>query len=266
MNNNWNLEKLERQARGSQDYDDFILKQSGVLDYPDLHVLDIGCSNGYKTKMLFDAYSNITYIKGIDIDENAIKEAQELFQNNPRYNFMLQSLNDLDDEQYDIIHLSYVLQHLKNPEEVLSNLKSKLTDRGIILIKVPDDSFKFCYPDPDDLLFKIFRLYERDIMPKQNITQYTDRYIGKKIFSYLTHANYQNIQLYHSITDTINKTVEEKIKLFTSSIAFRSANDKYDINISVKEEMNNLMEALKEKFKQEDFYYTMTVLYYVAHK
>ena len=31
QNNNWNLEKLERQALSSQDFYNFVLNQSGIL-------------------------------------------------------------------------------------------------------------------------------------------------------------------------------------------------------------------------------------------
>jgi len=148
MSNNWNLNKLERQSIGNQKFDEYVLKESGILQYNDLKVLDIGCSNGFKTKMLFDKFDNITSITGIDVDEIAINEAKLNFKENKKYNFELKSIDNIYNTlTYDIINLSYVLQHLKNPEKVLVKLKNMLTNRGIIIIKVPDDSFKFCYPD-----------------------------------------------------------------------------------------------------------------------
>lgn len=267
MNNNWNLKKLEKQASGNQEFDDYVLNISGILKYQNLNVLDIGCSNGFKTKMLFDKYDNITHINGIDIDDTAINEAKEEFKNNSRYNFELKSIDDLHNEnKYDIINLSYVLQHLENPEKILANLKKKLTDRGIIIIKVPDDSFKFCYPDPEDLLHKIFNLYESQIMVNQNITKNTDRYIGKKVYSYLNNNKFKNIKLFYSVSDTIGKTLEQKIQMFDSSIAYRSADNKNNIPDKIKNEMNNLLDKLRNQFKKEEFYYTMTVLYYIANK
>ncbi len=267
MSDNWNLNKLERQAIGNQKFDKYVLKQSGILQYNDLKVLDIGCSNGFKTKMLFDEHDNIIKITGIDIDENAINEAKLNFKKNEKYSFELKSLEELDDTStYDIINLSYVLQHLKNPQEVLKKLKDMLSDRGIIIIKVPDDSFKFCYPDNQDLLHKIFNLYEKEIMIKQNITKYTDRYIGKKVYSYLARNNYNNIKVYYSINDTIGKTLEQRLKFFDGTISFRSAINKKNISEEVTNEMEELLNELKKEFEKEDFYYTMTVLYYVASK
>ena len=148
----------------------------------------------------------------------------------------------------------------------MANLKKKLTDRGIIIIKVPDDSFKFCYPDSEDLLHKIFNLYESQIMVNQNITKNTDRYIGKKVYSYLNNNKFKNIKLFYSVSDTIGKTLEQKIQMFDSSIAYRSADNKNNIPDKIKNEMNNLLDKLRNQFKKEEFYYTMTALYYIANK
>lgn len=267
MNNNWDLNKLERQAIGNQKFDEYVINQSGILKHNDLKVLDIGCSNGFKTKMLFDVYDNITDIVGIDVDKNAINEAQMNFKGNKKYRFELKGIDDLDDNStYDIINMSYVLQHLKNPQEVLKKLKNMITDRGIIIIKVPDDSFKFSYPDNKDLLHRIFNLYEKEIMTRQNITKYTDRYIGKKVYNYLVENNYNNIKLYYSVNDTIGKGIEQRLKLFESSISFRSAINKKNVPEEIKNEMEELLSELKSEFEKEDFYYTMTVLYYIASK
>ena len=217
--------------------------------------------------MLFDKFDNITSITGIDVDEIAINEAKLNFKENKKYNFELKSIDNIYNTlTYDIINLSYVLQHLKNPEKVLVKLKNMLTNRGIIIIKVPDDSFKFCYPDNKNLLHKIFNLYEKEIMIQQNITKHTDRYIGKKVYNYLAQNNYNNIKLYYSISDTIGKTLEQRLKLFDSSIGFRSAINKKNVSEKIKNEMEELLNELKKEFEKEDFYYTMTVLYYIASK
>lgn len=265
--NNWNLNKLKRQAISNQKFDEYILNESEILKYDDLKVLDIGCSSGFKTEMLFDKYNNITSIIGIDIDEKAINEAKKHFYGNKKYKFELKSIEELDNNsKYDIINLSYVLQHLENPQEVLKKLKNILTERGIIIIKVPDDSFKICYPDEKDLLHKIFNLYENEIMKKQNITKNTDRYIGKKVYKYLVENDYSNIRLYYSVSDTIGKTLEQKLNFFDSSIGFRSAIGKNNVSQKVKNEMEELLNELKKEFEKEEFYYTMTVFYYIASK
>lgn len=267
MSNSWNLDKLKKQAIGNQEFDDYVLNESKILNNIDLKVLDIGCSNGFKTEMLFNKYDNIKHITGIDIDNNAILDAKEKFKGNKRYTFELKSIAEIEEqEKYDIINLSYVLQHLENPQEVLKKLRNNLTERGVIIIKVPDDSFKFCYPDEEDLLHQIFNLYENSIMKKQNITKFTDRYIGKKVKTYLSESNYKNIKLYYSITDTVEKNQEQRLKLFEGSIGFRSAKNKSNISEDTKNRINELLNKLKKKFEDDNFYYTMTVFYYIASK
>ena len=63
-------------------------------------------------------------------------------------------------------------------------------------------------------------------MINQNITKNTDRYIGKKVYSYLNNNKFKNIKLFYSVSDTIGKTLEQKIQMFDSSIAYRSADNK----------------------------------------
>lgn len=265
--NSWNLEKLERQAISNQNYDEFILNQSGILNAKNLKVLDIGCSNGFKTKMLFDQYSNIDYIHGIDIDDNAIDEANKNFQNSSKYLFEKMTIDELDKNiKYDIILLSYVLQHIEKPKEFLTKIKHFLSDRGVLIIKVPDDSFKICYPDEEDLLHKIFELYENNIMRKQNTTKYTDRYIGKKVNTYLKETGYNNIKLYYYVNDTVNKTKKEKENIFKTTISFRTAEGKTNIDEEIKNKMKNYLEKFKNIFMDDNFYYSMTVLYYIAKK
>ena len=267
MNNNWNLEKLEKQAISNQNFDDFVLRQSKILDCNNLSVLDIGCSNGFKTQMLFDKYENINKIVGIDIDDKAINEAKIKFRDNAKYTFELNSIDNLNEEnKYDIVCLSYVLQHLENPELIIKKLKKLLTDRGVLIIKVPDDSFKHCFPDNEHLLENIFELYENEIMPKKSITKFTDRYIGKKVYNYLKNSKYNDIHLYYNVSDTIGKSLEERIKLFESTIYFRNANNIHLIDDKIKNEMNELLNKLRKKFEDENFYYTMSVLYYIAKK
>ena len=72
-------------------------------------------------------------------------------------------------------------------------------------------------------------------MKSQTTTRYTDRYIGKKVNSYLKEAGYSDINLYYYINDTINKTKEERENLFKTSILFRTAEGKDNIDEEIKQ-------------------------------
>ncbi|MDD3187350.1 MAG: methyltransferase domain-containing protein [Bacilli bacterium] len=263
----WNLNKLKKQANGNQASDEEILKLSNILKYKNLKVLDVGCSNGYKTNLLFNKYKNISHIIGIDNDEFAIKSANLDFINDKRYHFVNCDINAFNSNyKFDIIYLSYVLQHLENPISVLKRLRTLLSDKGVIIVKVPDDSFKVCYPDDENLLERIFNLYENNVLKASELTKFTDRYIGKKTYNFLKVAGFSNITLKHIITDTIGKNKEEKIDLFNTSIAFRSAANRNNVDENIKKELEYLLNKLKLKFEDENFYYSMTVLYFIVKK
>lgn len=68
------------------------------------------------------------------------------------------------------------------------------------------------------------------------------------------------------IIDTIEKTLEQRLKPFGDSIAFRSAEDKNNISEEIKNKMNYLLDELRKLFEKDNFYYTITVMYYIANK
>ena len=86
----------------------------------------------------------------------------------------------------------------------------------------------------------------------KNITKYTDRYIGKKVYNYLVKSNYNHIKLYYSISDTIGKRREQRLSFFDSSTEFSSAINKKNVSEKVKNKMEDLLNELK-KLKRKDF-------------
>jgi SAM-dependent methyltransferase len=52
--------------------------------------------------------------------------------------FIAGKMEDLPDVKYDLITVWHVLEHLPDPERVISFLRDKLTDQGCLLLQVPD--------------------------------------------------------------------------------------------------------------------------------
>ena len=103
-------------------------------------------------------------------------------------------------------------------------------------------------------------------MNKQNTTKYTDRYIGKKVNTYLKESGYSKIQLYYNINDTVNKTREEKENMFKAAVSFRTAEGKNNIDEETIIKMNTYLEKFKSIFVNDNFYYSMAILYYIVKK
>jgi 2-polyprenyl-3-methyl-5-hydroxy-6-metoxy-1,4-benzoquinol methylase len=95
------------------------------------HVLDIGCGNGSSA---YDLSRKASHITAIDISERNIETAKNKFKSNnidyitgdaTKYNFK---------EDFDVIILSNVLEHIENRIDFLNDIK-KLAPK--ILIRIP---------------------------------------------------------------------------------------------------------------------------------
>jgi len=99
-------------------------------------ILDVGCGNGIISMNLAAKGFNIT---GIDISKKAIHKASQL-NNYPNLKFKIADAEKLaiEQDQYDIIICSEVLEHLNNPENLLISIYKLLTVQGILIATVPN--------------------------------------------------------------------------------------------------------------------------------
>jgi len=96
-----------------------------------LNILDYGCGNANDCgKYLFN---DVDKYYGYDIHTPSLDYARKYYkQKNIKFN------NTIPNFKFDIIIISEVLEHLDQPNETLSYLKSKLRNDGIILGSVPN--------------------------------------------------------------------------------------------------------------------------------
>ena len=99
-------------------------------------ILDVGCGNGVISRHLGKFDFNVT---GIDVSEKTIEKANAL---NTLSNvlFIKKSAEELmaTGEKYDAIICSEVLEHLDNPESLLKTLNEILSEKGKLIITVPN--------------------------------------------------------------------------------------------------------------------------------
>lgn len=100
------------------------------------NILDVGCGNGVISRHLGRFGFNVT---GIDVSEKAIEKAQSLNQFS-NVKFMTKSAEQLIAEgaKYDAIICSEVLEHLTDPDALLSVLNKSLLRNGKLIITVPN--------------------------------------------------------------------------------------------------------------------------------
>jgi len=96
-------------------------------------ILDLGCSTGGLLSIFKQrGFSNLL---GIDPSPACVNSMQRLFGIDARVN----NFSELTDEKkYDLVILSEVLEHIVNLKEILTKIRSILSDRGYLFVEVPD--------------------------------------------------------------------------------------------------------------------------------
>lgn len=110
------------------------------LQLKSLRVLDIGCGNGNISFALAALKCNVT---GVDIDDDLVERLKRKSKNLgiSHLNFLkvdANNLNSLSNGKFDVIIMSEVLEHLKNPLKTLQDAKALLKEKGFIIITIPN--------------------------------------------------------------------------------------------------------------------------------
>lgn len=178
----------------------------------EVNILDYGCGNGNISMPI----ASLGYdVKGIDIDENSIKQAQK---NNQFKNleFILGDLEQLEaTEKFNAIIASEVLEHFNNPEVVFQKLNQKLQRNGLMIITIPNG---YCI---EELIRRflvktkigniIRKILKKKVLKEQAVQA------GKSIESHLHYFSLKEIR------NLIRKSNLEIINEYNSTIFFRQA-------------------------------------------
>lgn len=105
-----------------------------------IRVLDVGCANGLLGQRL-KREKNPQFLAGIEADPELAAEAEKYFDK-----IILTNLEELtslpfEEESFEVIVCADVLEHLKDPLEVLRKLSRYLKKNGFFLISVPNIAF-----------------------------------------------------------------------------------------------------------------------------
>jgi len=114
----------------------FIIKALRENISADAQVLDVGCGNGIISRSLG---SHGFRVKGIDVSDKAIEKAKAL-NTLPNVEFEVLSAEKLvaDGQKYHAVICSEVLEHLNEPEKLLTTLQQLLHESGILIVTVPN--------------------------------------------------------------------------------------------------------------------------------
>jgi ubiquinone/menaquinone biosynthesis C-methylase UbiE len=101
-------------------------------------VVDLGCGNGYDTRMLANIVGQTGKVLGVDFDvqilQEACKTAEQQNIHNIEYIQADAEAIPLENNSCDAVRVERVFQHLKNPRKVMKEIRRILKPEGKIVI------------------------------------------------------------------------------------------------------------------------------------
>lgn len=268
--------RMQKQVKITRKFDQEIYER--LFDaYPHAIVLDVGSNDG---SLILDRTKckSIDTIIGLEYNQELVNDANAKKVSNftsiqcnlesDDFDIRLKSIMDEKGiEKFDIIHLSFICMHLKNPAKILKILREHLSERGIIFIKDIDDGQVFCFPDKNRYFEKI-----QKISLKSRTSGF--RFSGRQIYTMLVDNNYKDIDLVKSGFCTVGLDNEEKEDLFEMNFSFiledleveaKEHTDRDDIQEDFKS-LSDSYPKMKNEFLKQNFIYNCGLMIYTAHK
>jgi SAM-dependent methyltransferase len=109
---------------------------------PGWRILDVGCNTG---ELVARVASLGCEPLGIDINPAAIAIARE---RHPQLQFQVAEMSQLSDSDFDAIIASHLIEHLAQPEELLSAARQRLKADGTLILVTPNRNaflHRFCH-------------------------------------------------------------------------------------------------------------------------
>jgi len=97
--------------------------------------LEFGCGYGGFSALVKDKFDAETW--AVEINEEAAHEAEKTL-DKVINNDAAKSLDDIPENYFDCIILFDILEHLLDPSALLSALKNKLSNKGVIVASIPN--------------------------------------------------------------------------------------------------------------------------------
>lgn len=105
------------------------------------NILDVGCASGWMLSKISEKYPK-AQCTGIDVYKKAIEYGQKLYKNLRLISVDAHKL-PFKDKFFDLVICTELLEHVENPQKVLSEIKRILVPNGIAIIEMDSGNFLF---------------------------------------------------------------------------------------------------------------------------
>ncbi len=236
----------------SRDFD-MVAYEKILKDMQNITVLDVGANNGEVVMDRLGNDSRVEKIIGLEYNEEAVNYANSHFPHKCKFyqidveatdfeNELIDILNKNGITKVDVINVSMLILHLKNPAKLLKILRKYLAFGGEIIVKDIDDGLNFCYPDPDGKFEKMFEICAND-----HDAGY--RQSGRQVYTLLVNAGFNNIKMENACISTAGFDFDKKQALFDTYFGFIFS----DMQKYAKENPENKEIAENCKWLEENF-------------
>ena len=239
-------------------------------------VFDVGCGTGDMLVPYAKEFACSKFL-GVDLNSKQINVAKEKYANDDYLFFpcdvskqdfekeLIIQKQRLEVDKFDVINISMLLLHLKNPREVLAILKNHLATDGTLIIRDIDDGLNFAYPDEKNAFPRIYKMCDHD-------EQSGSRRNGRQIYHDLVNAGFTRIKIEKQGLSTAGMDESQRETLFRMYFPFTLENaqimmKKYPWNKEYQEDylwFNENYDDIHQTFLQPDFLFSIGVISYTA--
>ena len=239
-----------------------------------VRVLDVGCSTGTVTFDVFGGLGDDVTVMGIDKFETCVTDFNAAARERGLDDRMFAECLNLESDgwdrslermmerhgiaEFDLIYCALSLHHMSDSGRVVRILWRYLSNGGHIFVRTCDDALKVAYPDAEP----VYELLEKTA----RIPRVSDRYHGRKIYTILQRAKFQDIHIMSDLIDTVGKDLEERHALFYSAFIWRKnyfrrrldeAKGEGQTEAAMREydAVLDLLERIEELFSSNAFYF-----------
>lgn len=244
-------------------------------NYEKPSILDIGCDNGDNIMMRLEG-REYSFLVGVDINPTAIEEANKLYSDanrafiacdatsNDFFRKIFSQMQKFKIIGFDVIHLSAVLLHVGDVENLLSNLYMLLNANGKIFIQDEDDGVNLAYP--------YCKYFDDCFYIWEHSKESGDRKMGRKLPLLLKNAGFNKIKLLSTTITSVDfdeKYKEELWDLYFNPELWATDSASYFDNY----EAYNLLQVvvkkhteMKRDYMQGKYFIALGVFFYIAVK
>lgn len=227
---------------------------------PGCKVLDVGCGTGIWSMLFAERVGHRGGVVGIDIDPDAIKLAEQRKKSHylgREVQFLCSDISSIDASlKFDVIVVFNSMSYMRDPEEFLGGLPSRLEKNGSILIKDSDIGSDFLWPVDIDLYNSLISsIYNaKDLNSKKY-----DAFFARKIPALLHRSRFKDIKVTsqsysfcHPVDSKERNYISTNGKIIADFAAEAGAVE------SAKEWVNQFKDGDSSIFNKKEFLYTMT--------